>query len=388
MLRVLNLSTDSFFAERERAAAREFSEEAAAYLPSSALLDFISCKIEDDECRAIILNRRTLINRMQNLAAPILVFFGDIEEQSIGSVLSQLSECYADYHFVEASPYASVQRKTVLNDVQRLIDQLDSLDKLLDKAWRHVDIEHETHKRAIQQVAKGDAYPVRSIDQLRDELRLLRFSADLALYKDAIGERAFFTSDNKARTHIVETAYRLSLQFDTPQLVTTPGSDFSTLCSLMFELATGVADESLAGAINRFARSEERREIDRDEQSFRYENSDEGMHEREADNFAHVKSASDRLASEAAFWRTMRRARQWDDFALQQIAMRLVYVRDELEIAAKMNGPHFVWASQMGPTLRHEYTEGLHESGEMLLRLAVELGRAVRARRLTESEQK
>src|SRR4051812_44096355 len=51
---------------------------------------------------------------------------------------------------------------------------------------------------------------------------------------------------------------------DGPKLVTTPGSDFSTLCSLLFEAVSGNADEGLAGAINRYARSEDRKRWDRE----------------------------------------------------------------------------------------------------------------------------
>jgi hypothetical protein len=52
--------------------------------------------------------------------------------------------------------------------------------------------------------------------------------------------------------------------YDGPKLVTTPGSDFATLCSLVFELVSGKADEGLAGAINRYARSPERRQWDKE----------------------------------------------------------------------------------------------------------------------------
>src|SRR6185436_17873917 len=57
--------------------------------------------------------------------------------------------------------------------------------------------------------------------------------------------------------------YRMSTQWNGPKLVTTPGSDFAALCSLLFEAASGKSDEGLAGAINRYARSEARRQWDR-----------------------------------------------------------------------------------------------------------------------------
>jgi hypothetical protein len=51
----------------------------------------------------------------------------------------------------------------------------------------------------------------------------------------------------------------MSADWSGPKLVTTPGSQFATLCSLLFEAVSGKADESLAGAINRYARSDDRR---------------------------------------------------------------------------------------------------------------------------------
>ena len=80
---------------------------------------------------------------------------------------------------------------------------------------------------------------------------------------------------------------------------------FSTLCNLIFEVATGTASESLAGGINKFARSSERREIDEDEVIHRLENSDEGIPEYEADNFSSIKATIKSCEAEETFWRNM-----------------------------------------------------------------------------------
>jgi hypothetical protein len=69
--------------------------------------------------------------------------------------------------------------------------------------------------------------------------------------------------------------------WDGPKLVTTPGSDFAALCSLLFEAVSGRSDEGLAGAINRYARSEDRKQWDR-------EGEDED--ERDNDNFLSEKN--------------------------------------------------------------------------------------------------
>jgi hypothetical protein len=51
----------------------------------------------------------------------------------------------------------------------------------------------------------------------------------------------------------------MSADWSGSELVTTPGSQFATLCSLLFEAVSGNADESFSGAINRYARSDDRR---------------------------------------------------------------------------------------------------------------------------------
>jgi hypothetical protein len=70
--------------------------------------------------------------------------------------------------------------------------------------------------------------------------------------------------------------------WDGPKLVTTPGSQFAALCSLLFEGVGGEADESLSGAINRYARSDARKKWDEE---------GELQQEDEDDNFLAEKNA-------------------------------------------------------------------------------------------------
>src|SRR5207237_6990706 len=100
-------------------------------------------------------------------------------------------------------------------------------------------------------------------------------------------EGYLIVSDNQTKKHIVETAYELCLRYEGPRLVTTPNSDFSMVCSLLYELVSGKpTNEGLAGAINRFARSNERREIDQHE----IETQQELDHS--DDNFLETKAAA------------------------------------------------------------------------------------------------
>lgn len=222
---------------------------------------------------------------------------------------------------------------------------------------------------------------LQTLDELVHEINYLKFVAELMLYRDQIGDQSFHVGDNRARTHIVKHAYEMSLQFGSPKLTTTPGSDFSLLCSLLFELATGISDESLAGAINKFSRSTERQQIDRNEDMFRYENSDEGMAERESDNFADVKSEAETLAAEENFWQNMFSSRKWDDNFRYQIRLRFLNAQYRKKTILEQHGPFLVWASQISRKTHIEYTEKIETDHLKLLELAIEIGQRRRAER-------
>lgn len=380
MLAALNEVTGTLFTDRERATAESLSQDAGKYLENWALLDFISAKLSDEEVAEIIAIRKTLISRLSVLLPSIVALFNINDLVDIASAIQQIYTCCGDYPVIEKSQYSAQQRKKIVGEISSLISLAEQLDEALDRASRHVDIEFAHHKDAVMRM-RTTSQPLRDVDQFRSELGMLRFAAQLTLYRDEAGERSFYVGDNRARTHIVEYAYRMTLQFGAPNLKTTPGSDFSSLCSLMFELATGAADESLAGAINKFARSELRREIDQEEEDNRHENSDEYMAEYEADNFASVKQGIQKLEAEEAFWLRMLADRVWDEKSENQILLRIWDVHAEKEKALKGHGPFIVWASQMSRKTGEEWRARAERYETEILELAIELGRKTRARR-------
>jgi hypothetical protein len=219
------------------------------------------------------------------------------------------------------------------------------------------------------------------LDQVKDELKQLIFAADIVAYREKIGDEHFIVGDNKARTHIVECAYSLALYLGKPQFVTTPGSDFAFLCGLIFELATGISDESLAGAINKFARSELRKQLDRHEEELCKENSAEGIRELEADNFAQVKERIAQLLGEHSFWNDMAASRQWDEFQTTQLTLRTLDVLKQIVNATQEYGPHLVWASQRSKRDQERFWREMEENDARLLSLEIELGQLRRAKR-------
>lgn len=376
----INEITDTSFSSSERVAASQISETAGKYLESWALLNFISAKYSKEEVFAIVETRKKLVSRLALLLPSIVERLKLRDIRDISSATHQIYDCAGDYPVIEKSQYSAQQRKKAVQGINSIIELAERLDEALDQAGRHVDIELHHHKDAIARF-RGNEPELRRIEDLRSELMALRFASRLTLYRDGVGEQSFYVGDNKAKTHVVECAYRLALQFGAPVLKTTPGSDFSTLCSLILELATGTANESLAGAINKFARSPERREIDEEEKIHRYENSDEGISEYESDNFSSVKARIKSLEAEELFWKSMLSSQKWDDNSIQHISIRFLDARERKQAAMKEHGPFIVWASQMSRTTLEAWREESERHETKLLALAVELGQKTRSRK-------
>ena len=380
MLCALNESTDTLFTEGRRAAANAILEGAEDYLHDYYLMDFISAKTDQEQVEKDIQERSKYVSRLQELLPTIVNLLGLNDPSGISSALHQITDCCHDYPLIEKSDFSTTQRKAVLRDLNLLVERVRKLNDLLEVVGNHVSIQFGHHKEAVHRMTSSNAYPARNLDSFQGDLRILGFVTELVKYDDETGGSAFYVGDNKARTHIVEYAYRLAIQFDSPKFVTTPGSDFSNLCSLIFELATGLSDESLAGAINKFARSKLRNEIDQDEITTRYENSDEGMRDWEADNFAHVKANVAELSISEKFWRQMDSSRNWDEFSKGQIAIRLADVLEQKDDALKRYGPHIVWASQISPVTREAQMKKIEEFEAESLKLAIKVGRLVRGK--------
>lgn len=375
----INEITDKSFCTNQRFAASQISEDAGNHLESWALLDFISAKLSNEEVNTIIEMRKKLVSRLVVVFPSIIEIFKITDVDHMSSAIQQIYDCARDYPLIEKSQFSSQQQKKAVQGINSIIQLAEQLDEALNQASMHIDIEFHQHKDAIARFYEIDQ-DLRDIENLRRELKALRFASMLTLYRDSVGEQSFYVGDNKAKTHVVECAYRLALQFNAPALKTTPGSDFSNLCSLMFELATGIPHESLAGAINKFSRSPERREIDEEEKKFRYENSDEGIAEYESDNFCSVKARGKSLEAEEAFWQKMLPSRRWDEDSIIHISMRMLDVAQQKQRTMKEHGPFLVWASQMSRTTLDEWRQESERHENKMLSLAIEHGQMVRNR--------
>jgi hypothetical protein len=121
-------------------------------------------------------------------------------------------------------------------------------------------------------------------------------------------------------------------------LVTTPGSNFATLFSLLFEAVSGRSDQGLAGAVNRYARSDTRRWWDRGR---------EEEDEVKDDNFAHQKRVMKTRAREIELCKALLKDRNLSGMAKVLLHMRIIYERQEYEQAQELYGPRQVLLGQL-----------------------------------------
>jgi hypothetical protein len=381
MLRALHEVESGMGVSIRRRLANEIMKGAGDYLPFGTLGTFIKADLPDAEAERLISERKRYLERARHLFPSMLKMLQARNYESIRSVLLEIGDCCRDFPIIEQSNHSKKQRKELSQNLDELKCSLEAALRRIEKCNNYVDTEFENHKSAVRRIVNSDYLPLKTLEQVDGELRHLIFSTDIARYKTRIGHDHIYISDNKARTHIVECAYSLCLYLGSPPFVTTPGSEFSFLCSLILELATGKPDESLAGAINKFARSELRKQLDQHEAELRIEGSDEGMREYEEDNFAGVKERLRCLIEQYDFWKDMAASGPWDEFPAEQLKLRTLDVLEQISKATQEHGPFLVWASQFSERDQEQSCRQIEDIEARLLSLEIEIGRLRRAKR-------
>jgi len=382
VLEAFHWATDILRSPQERKIANEIIEGAGDYLSFWYLTPLITAEMSDHEALRMIESRRALIERARYLVPSLLSLFGVNDDSALRSALVRIDECCDDFPLIKRSTHEKKLRREAVNGLRKLKDQIASINNVLDAFGRHVDSDFDDHMEAVSEVRKELGRPTLGYyEAFREQLHCLSLTADIMLSKESQGVRGISVGDNKAKTHIVEYVYSISIRLDRPPFVTTPASDFSAACGLLYELVSGESDVSLAGAINKFARSDLRKRLDEDEKESRWEDSDDWVLAREADNFSSTKEDLARLGEERRFWEAMIASKDWRDFDKTQIAMRLLHIDDQIESASHRHGPLLVWASQISEHDQAESWRQTQQREAQRLKYEVELGRRRRKRR-------
>ncbi|KQX38211.1 hypothetical protein ASD04_11380 [Devosia sp. Root436] len=223
---------------------------------------------------------------------------------------------------------------------------------------------------------RADDWPIQSSESLKIMLGLVVVALDVVHFDlSSESPREFLRDYRMGKRDVVALAYDFHINCSGPPLVTTPGSDFSYLCSLIYEVATGKTGEGLAGAIIDFARSRQRREedqyqeeIERDEKAYVA-----------GDNFYHQKVGAE-SDIEAARWyhdaAGSYRGTSSTSEALLRVANSLL-----ARAASRRSqiGPFIVWASHIPSKRNEEWQAQARAREEELRELRIRIGELQRA---------
>ncbi|MCF6108666.1 hypothetical protein [Mesorhizobium muleiense] len=363
--------------EDEIAYANSLLPGAGDYLPGSWWLRaFIKADLSDDDASREIERQRAIVKRICNLFPALIQHLKISDRTHAEMTLNIVFEACSDYPAILASGRKEANKKKLVRKIGKLGHQLSELNKLLKEPDTVLGYDFErVHKAYLRHVHRNEE-SVRPFWQLRSDLEFLSSYLELSLYR-AQKEADFpHVPDNQAKTYIVDCAYGLALYEGTPPFVTTPGSDFSSMCSIIYEMATGVPDESLAGAINRFARSSDRAEADENELTY----SEQRESLRDEDNFFDVKENAPVLKARVNELTAIFRDQTLSEELKVLIHCLLLDAIDEAERNEKMHGPFIMWASQMKVDWDGERRD-CEDFQTRMLKIDIELGKLKRSKR-------
>lgn len=343
--------------------------EAGDYLPSHIRQSLIRADITGLEAAPEILAQKAFFKRILALFPALARFFQLEDRQNIIGLLMHVDDCHNDYHVsANAIRRDRKHRETIqsLNDlgasIQGTVSALEDSHYVLDDEFR------KFYELYFSASAASLPNP-HDIGQLIQELKVCLEVAHIVKVRASMDDEYLHLTGNDKRSVLVEYAYDMSRMWNGPPLLTTPGSDFSALCSLLFEVVTGSADESLAGAINRFSRSEDRKKRDREEDEYRSE-------EQDNDNFVDARRTMKGCAENITVWRALLGNSSLNREAKNLVRLRLQEETKALETARDAYGPHRIYMSD-----QETATFSKSFDPRMLARLEIELGNARRGLR-------
>jgi hypothetical protein len=352
------------------------------YLHAHQLELLVRDDITVEVARGEVQRQKAFVQRLVDLLPTLLRYFKLEDEAQLVRALNLIDDCCHDFPLIESGTRRDRALRDAISAVERAEEAVGQAVAALAALRRvgSVDIDIDRFLDCYLERI-GEETSRQHFDVFVEHLRLRHDILKICVLRAKSEDGYLFVSDNQAKTHVVETAYHLSRWHHGPPLVTTPGSDFSVVCSLLYEIVGGKRDESLAGAINRFARSKERREIDQ------FEREEERLEAiGDADNFLFVKEEARRAIKEADDYRALwERAEELGDGPRYLIKIMFENAAERATSAQNRYGPNIVWAHQM--PLNEEgkaATERIRAAEARRKRMVIELGETRRRLRLRD----
>jgi len=289
------------------------------------------------------------------------------------NVIFRVDDCCREVPTIARQGRRDSNKRKLLKELASSADMVGAVEALFDRLRYVVGSEFDSimdaHEGAKVPVG-GWHPPYNRLSSMHEALQFLRGAIEIRATLVQDGEAEPLISDNQVKAHIVECAYDLTRVYGGPPLVTTPGSDFAFVCSLIYEMATGKPDASMAGAISRFARSDARREADE------YDQEEAALSDRTkpVDNFASSRRTTEMFLAEATkyagLYRDPRLSKDASYCALL-ITRRAV---EKAEAASSEYGPFLLWVDQYSETHREQLAQEQEKLTEEMRKLDTRLG--------------
>lgn len=310
--------------------------DASDYLRPDTLIPLVRAEITESEAVSERERNKAFFARLVDLLPSIVRFFSkEARSRNPWGIVSTIDDCHHDFHITIKAPRRDRQLRTAKEKLSRALKLALELMSSLEAAKRYFDIEYDRYRGVQHSEVDETRY---ALDDLMRELRMCSGVLELVGATADLDPRRLILFGNDEKTDLVEWTHHMCAMWGGPKLVTTPGSDFATLCSLMFEVASGNSEEGLAGAINRYARSEPRKQWDR---------GGENEEERESDNFVTEKRILERTTKEIAFARRLLQTPNLTDNARAVLQARIQHEQRRYEDAERRHGPLQVYREHM-----------------------------------------
>lgn len=367
--------------------AQSFTPYDVVYLERHELRDVIRDDLSDTQIEQRVASRRIRYTRIADLLPAVVEHLDVSRDASLAYAVRRILSTCSDF----AIEQPRVRRDRRQNEVRKKLKQAraaaDEAANAIMSIERYAASELQAAWTAELEADDGhprqESWPLQhSDDHFQSTVRLLQTLSAVIDYQLADLEgpwpsiRVFGPT---GKFDIVECVYDFHRVCDGPPLVTTPGSDFSLLCSILYEMATGIRDESLAGAINRFYRSPDRA----DQDAYDAEQAADEAAIASSDNFHGIASRARQLRAEANRLRKLSQANGLSARAHQSLQKQVAVLERRALEEENQVGPFIVWSDQEPRAKReawqrrHEETEG--RMRELDLRIGT-LRRLLRAR--------
>jgi signal recognition particle subunit SEC65 len=308
--------------------------EASDYLRPYTLRALVRADITEDEAASHLEQSKMFYRRLASLLPAIMKFFSkDAKLRNPRGLVMAIDDCHNEFQATSNAARRDRQIRETKEKLTRAAGLARDSASALNDAADHFQYEYSRYRDIYYPPAPG---PARFLSDLIGELQMCAGVLDIMHEIADIKPKDLFVYGNDQRTDLVESVYHMCTMWDGPKLVTTPGSDFAGLCSLIFEAASGNSDEGLAGAINRFARSAERKQWDL-----------EGENEDDAENFQTEKNQMTYSAKTIELCKNVLQKPNLSDMAHLLLNLRIKYEEGQYEDARIRYGPRQVYISQM-----------------------------------------